>query len=204
MGAGMRSDRQGLAACHSPHSGWLSPVWWWPASSDKAILTTWQHATQRGMTCNLTSQAQARMIWPGVNGDITKTREGCMECWHIPPSQACMPLAEPSAPFQAMAADYFDIRGTHYLVVVDRLVHGPTLLRNLQKPVISSEHWWPISSHLGSVLRSALMVGQNLWLRRHRRFSAAGVLNTGCYWHCIFVSVIIFYENIVLRIVCLL
>ena len=156
------------------------------------------------MSRNLTSQAQARVFWPRVNGDITETKEGCMECWHIAPSQACMPQAEPTAPFQVMAADYFDIRGTHHLVVVDRLVHGPTLLRYLQKPVISSEHWWPISSHLGSVSRSTLMVGQNLWLRRHRRFSATGVLNTGCYWHCIFVSVIIFYENIVLRIVCLL
>ena len=48
-----------------------------------------------------------------------------MNCWRMAPSQAWTPPAEPHIP---IAADYFDVLGAHYLVVVDQFSAWPHIV----------------------------------------------------------------------------
>ena len=71
-------------------------------------------------------EARARSIifWPGITNDIKATREACTECCHNAPSQPTMPAISPIVPltpFEAVAADFFETCGHHFLVIADRL-----------------------------------------------------------------------------------
>ena len=64
------------------------------------------------------------VYWPGLKEDIEDTRARCGHCNEIAPSNPQVPTPNsdpPSTPFEAIAADYFDFKGVHYLVTVDRL-----------------------------------------------------------------------------------
>ncbi|KAK5928265.1 hypothetical protein CgunFtcFv8_013340 [Champsocephalus gunnari] len=59
-----------------------------------------------------------------MSGDIQAIKDGCADCNRNAPSQAATPprpSSPPSAPFEAVFADFFDYGGRHYLVVGDRL-----------------------------------------------------------------------------------
>ena len=80
------------------------------------------HSAHQGVE-GMRARAANSIYWPGINHDIKQTRRNCKACDTISPSQAREPLQliPPSEyPFQQICADAFEIRGVHYVVVVDR------------------------------------------------------------------------------------
>ena len=80
------------------------------------------------------SRAQTTVFWPGLSRDIARIRETCQECWRISPSQPPAPPVEPlspTRPFQAIAADFFALRGVGYLVIVDRFSGWPHIVASV-------------------------------------------------------------------------
>ena len=72
----------------------------------------------------MTHRAQSSVIWPGITTDLAATRANCRCCERNAPSQSKMPPTEPHipiTPFEALAADYFHLQGSYYLVIGDRL-----------------------------------------------------------------------------------
>ena len=91
------------------------------------------HSAHQG-TIRMTSRAQGAIFWPGIAKDIEGERRRCPDCWRMAPSQAYLPPTAPcvpTRPFQAIAADFFDMRGVGYLVVVDRFSGWPHLVASL-------------------------------------------------------------------------
>ena len=91
------------------------------------------HAAHQG-TARMTSRAQSAMFWPGMTKDVEDERRRCPDCRRMAPSQAHLPPTTPcipSRPFQAIAADFFAMRGVGYLVVVDRFSGWPHLVASL-------------------------------------------------------------------------
>ena len=72
----------------------------------------------------MNERAKAGVYWPGITTDILKARQSCASCNRNMPSQSRLPPAEahiPTAPFEAIACDYFHFKGWYYLVAADRL-----------------------------------------------------------------------------------
>ena len=87
------------------------------------------HGAHQGVT-GMTLRAQKSLFWPGITSDIAQVRKECRSCNKCAPSQPMMPAAEavvPESPFQAVASDYCDFGGSHYLITVDRLSNWPTV-----------------------------------------------------------------------------
>ena len=87
------------------------------------------HSAHQGV-----SQMQNRAIdcvfWPGITSDVQAARDRCNPCGINAPSQAKMPPAEPfvpTSPFQAVATDFFQLKGKRYLLTVDRFSNWPDL-----------------------------------------------------------------------------
>ena len=83
------------------------------------------HAAHQGVT-QMTARAAAAVFWPGISADIRRLRDDCQTCDKIAPSQRDthpIPPVIPTAPFEAVCSDYFDLAGHHYLIVVDRLTN---------------------------------------------------------------------------------
>ena len=81
------------------------------------------HAAHQGVS-SMTHRAAQTVFWPGITADIARTRDSCSTCNIIAPSLPQVPVEQsppPSTPFEAIAADFFDLAGVHYLVTVDRL-----------------------------------------------------------------------------------
>ena len=58
-----------------------------------------------------------------MNSNLKSYIEQCVHCQiHMPshPKKPLMPTEAPIYPFQKVAADYFEVKGHHYLVYVDR------------------------------------------------------------------------------------
>ena len=76
----------------------------------------------------MSARAADCVFWPGITADIQHARSMCTTCDINAPSQSRLPPAEPeipSAPFESVASDYFQLGGKHYLVSVDRLTNWP-------------------------------------------------------------------------------
>ena len=74
------------------------------------------------------SRASQIIWWPGLSKDISMTREKCHRCNVEAPSLPRDPphkKSDPDYPFQFLSADYFEIKGNHYLVTVDRYSNWP-------------------------------------------------------------------------------
>ena len=70
--------------------------------------------------------------WPGLHKDIERTRTECWSCAVNAPSQPAEPpveLPRPEYPMQMIVADYFDLEGYSYLVIVDRYSNWPSVFR---------------------------------------------------------------------------
>ena len=80
------------------------------------------HSAHQGCA-RMRSRADTCIFWPGITADIEKKRAMCATCDVNTPSQQALPAATPAlptGPFQAVASDYFSLKGREYLVTVDR------------------------------------------------------------------------------------
>ena len=69
-------------------------------------------------------RAQGLVYWPGMIADIEAARNRCRTCHRNAPSQSKLPPTAPklpTTPFQMIYADYFQLKGKHYLIIGDRL-----------------------------------------------------------------------------------
>ena len=72
------------------------------------------------------------VYWPGIGSDIESYKKNCSVCRQIQPSQVHNTKFEPRipiTPFQSLVADYFDLGGSHYLVIADRLSGWPEIIQ---------------------------------------------------------------------------
>ena len=100
--------------------------------NDRIVILSLLHAAHQGVD-RMKARASDAVYWPGMVGDITRTRAECTSCHQITksnPSQPPMPPADPEFPFQQIAADYFHHMGCYYAVVVDRYSHWPSVYRS--------------------------------------------------------------------------
>ena len=68
------------------------------------------------------------VYWPGIDNDVKNTVQSCKNCQQMLPSLPIEPMIvedEPSRPFEAVSADYFDHAGKQYLIYADRLSGWP-------------------------------------------------------------------------------
>lgn len=81
------------------------------------------HSAHQGVS-SMYSRAQTIVYWPRLASDLEDARSACRACHRNAPSQAKLPPTAPdipTTPFQMIFADYFQLRGKHYLVIGDRL-----------------------------------------------------------------------------------
>ena len=85
------------------------------------------HAAHQSVS-SMIARAESSVFWPGITPAITAIRSNCRHCDHMAPSQPSAPPIPPTLPvypFQCVSADYFDYKGVHYLVIVDRYSNWP-------------------------------------------------------------------------------
>jgi len=90
------------------------------------------HAAHQGVS-SMISRAEVSVFWPGITSAVKQLRATCNQCNRMAPSQPSappMPLMGPDYPFQCICADYFQHKGTNYLVVVDRYSNWPIVERS--------------------------------------------------------------------------
>ena len=93
----------------------------------RAKALSYLHSAHQSVT-QMTSRAEGSFFWPGITSAINDLRTQCTACSRIAPSQPSLPPTPPVLPlypFQAIAADYFQYIGQHYLVAVDRYSNWP-------------------------------------------------------------------------------
>ena len=80
------------------------------------------HAAHQG--CNgMIARASKTVYWPGIRKDILNHQTNCRSCLENSPSHPREPLQMtpiPDRPFQIVCTDLFQLKGRHYLVIVDR------------------------------------------------------------------------------------
>lgn len=89
------------------------------------------HSAHQGISA-MNERAKAIVFWPGITNCIKKTREQCESCWRMAPSQPNLPPTQPfvpTYPFEAVATDYCDFKGNHYLITVDRFSNWPEIIK---------------------------------------------------------------------------
>ncbi|XP_040578325.1 uncharacterized protein K02A2.6 [Lepeophtheirus salmonis] len=80
------------------------------------------HSSHQGTEKTL-KRARQTIFWPGITADIRNIIEACEECQTRRSSLPKEPLKSDPAPrdvFQEIATDFFEVRGKHYLAIVDR------------------------------------------------------------------------------------
>ena len=101
-----------------------------PKSLRPRILKT-LHQGHTGVT-GMRLRASGNVWWPELSSDIVRTRKDCWTCDVNAPSQPAEPpvdLPVPEYPMQMLAADYFELEGYKYLVIVDRYSNWPMVFR---------------------------------------------------------------------------
>lgn len=78
--------------------------------------------------------AQRLYFWPRINDNIKQLIESCPACQELRPSQQSEPLiqTEATVPMQQVAVDLFEVKGQHWLCMVDRFSGFP-FARRLSK-----------------------------------------------------------------------
>ena len=90
-----------------------------PASLQQETLTK-LHAGHQGIRrCRL--RAQSSVWWPKISSQIQSLIQNCPTCLqHITPHKEPMMSSElPEYPWQKLGSDLFELKGVHYLLVVD-------------------------------------------------------------------------------------
>ena len=70
--------------------------------------------------------------WPCLSADVQRRRDECHRCSTHAPSQPRDPphrYPDPNYPFEQLVADFFEIRGRHYIVIVDRYSNWPIVVK---------------------------------------------------------------------------
>ena len=101
-----------------------------PGELRQQVLGT-LHSGHQGVT-SMTSRAGQSVWWPNMGQDIANVRQRCLVCDRNTPSQPMEPpakLPDVRYPFQMLCADYFDLKGYGYLVLVDRYSGWPVVHR---------------------------------------------------------------------------
>ena len=81
-------------------------------------------------------RARARLYWPGIDVDIVEYVKRCKTCTqqkatqHI---QLVIPRDVPEAPWQDLAADFFNFKGKEYLLIADTFSKYPFTFRMTTK-----------------------------------------------------------------------
>jgi transposase InsO family protein len=91
-----------------------------PTAMRKAMMTR-AHASHMGIQYTINS-ARDIMYWPLMHSDLTQEVQTCNTCQESKPAQAKEPmLTYPIAkhPWQVVASDCFELKGEHYVVLVD-------------------------------------------------------------------------------------
>ena len=97
------------------------------------------HSAHQGTT-GMNNRAQSSVFWPGITADIAATRDNCLCCARNAPSLSKLPPTEPiipTTPFEAIASDYFHLKGNYFLVIADRL-SGWTEVKMVRKNSVTS------------------------------------------------------------------
>ena len=97
-----------------------------PPSLRKEVTAS-LHSAHQGVT-SMGNRARATVFWPGISSSIEDTRQSCEPCDRMAPSQPFQPPISPivpTMPFEAIAADYFELGGHYYLLTVDRFSNWP-------------------------------------------------------------------------------
>ncbi|XP_063436853.1 uncharacterized protein K02A2.6-like [Mytilus trossulus] len=90
------------------------------------------HAAHQGVTIMI-SRAESSVFWPRITPAISAQRAGCNHCnriAHSNPSAPPTPLMSPDSPFQCVCSDFFQYKGSCYLVIVDRYSNWPIVERS--------------------------------------------------------------------------
>ena len=105
-----------------------------PKSMRKDVLKR-LHASHQGIDRTI-RRARQTVYWPGITSDIRSTVEACQQCQYYRPSQGREPMEQdppPTRVFQDIAADFCELEGKHYLVIVDRY-SGYPLIHAFNRP----------------------------------------------------------------------
>ena len=97
-----------------------------PSVARKEVLKR-LHASHQGINRTM-KRARQSVYWPGISSDVRSTVEACRECQIYLPSQQREPIERDPLPkrcFEELAADFFEVNGHHFLVMVDRLSGFP-------------------------------------------------------------------------------
>ena len=100
-----------------------------PAALRRRVLDR-LHDSHRGAEA---TKRRARQVvyWPGIDSDIVNVVRACESCQVLQPSQQQEPLRcddYPTRPFESVSADFFNVAGKSFLVVVDRLSGWPVVV----------------------------------------------------------------------------
>ena len=90
------------------------------------VLNTLHSAHQA--SSQMWNRAETCIFWPGLCRDIEDRWARCPTCRIIAPLQANLPLYDPPVPefpFQYFCSDFFQLKGSTYLVTIDRLTAWP-------------------------------------------------------------------------------
>ena len=87
------------------------------------------HSAHQGLQGRI-ERASQMVWWPKINEDLERDKKSCEICNQVAPSNHKEPpkgTVYPEWPFQQVCADYFDLGGSKYLVIVDRFTSYPLL-----------------------------------------------------------------------------
>ena len=101
-----------------------------PPSLRHEVIKT-LHSAHQGVQAMI-SRAESSVFWPGITTAIQEVRATCGPCNRMAPSQPNAPPAPatvPEYPFQQICADYFNLSGSNYVIVVDRYTNWPRVER---------------------------------------------------------------------------
>ena len=93
-------------------------------------------------------KARDCLFWPGITKDIKEMSSNCTTCMQYGKQQQKQPLQQhslPSYPWQKLASDLFDYKGSQYLVVADYYSKFP-IVRKLSSTTSAA-----VINHLKSV-----------------------------------------------------
>ena len=89
------------------------------------------HSAHQGQT-NMYLRTASSVWWPNLNKDLQTIRQACKLCdEHAPsqPKEIPVESQEPVYPFQYIVADFCQVKGKEFLVIVDRYTSWPVVYK---------------------------------------------------------------------------